>query len=125
MGIGSEASVQGDARMSLFSVHNASDGSFVIYLEEQDANLDLLEDVVGQVPLLALSRLAEHSRIDSLKSEQAARLLDKVRAQLPDICVKVDCLTEDEALALAEELIMSVKFARAVAGKSTKLELVK
>jgi hypothetical protein len=111
--------------MSLFSVHNASDGSFVIYLEEQDANLDLLEDVVGQVPLLALSRLAEHSRIDSLKSEQAARLLDKVRAQLPDVCVKVACFTEDEALALAEQLIMSVKFARAIAGKSTKLELVK
>ena len=111
--------------MSLFSVHNASDGSLAIYLEEQDANLDLLEDVFGQVPLLALSRLAEYSGIDSLKSIEAARLLDKVRAKLPDVCVKVACLTEDEALALAEQLIMSVKFARAVAGKSTKLELVK
>lgn len=111
--------------MNTFSVHNASDGTLVIYLEEQDANLDLLEDVVGQVPLLALSRLAEHSQIDSLKSEQAARLLDKVRAQLPDVCVKVASITEDEALALAEQLMMSVKFARAVAGKSTKLELVK
>ena len=111
--------------MSLFSVHNASDGTFVLYLEEQDANLNLLEDVVGQVPLLALSRLGEHSQIESLKSEQAARLLDKVRAQLPDVCVKVASITEDEALALAEQLIMSVKFARAVAGKTTKLELVK
>ncbi len=33
--------------------------------------------------------------------------------------------SEDEALALAEQLILSVKFARAVAGKPTKLELVK
>ena len=40
--------------MNLFSVHNASDGSVVLYLEEQDANLDLLEDVVAQVPLLGL-----------------------------------------------------------------------
>jgi hypothetical protein len=38
---------------NLFSCHNSLDGSFVLYLEEQDANLDLLEDVVGQVHLLA------------------------------------------------------------------------
>ena len=111
--------------MNLFSVHNATDGSVVLYLEEQDANLDLLEDVVAQVPLLALSRLAEHSGLDALKSEQAARLLDKVRAQLPDIAVKLASITEEEALALAEQLILAVKFARAVAGKPTKLELVK
>ncbi len=97
----------------------------VVYLEEQDANLDLLEDVVAQVPLLALSRLAEHSGLDALKSEQAARLLDKVRAQLPDLAVKVATMSEEEALALAEQLIMAVKFARAIAGKPTKLELVK
>ena len=97
----------------------------VVYLEEQDANLDLLEDVVAQVPLLALSRLAEHSGLDALKSEQAARLLDKVRGQLPDLAVKVATMSEEEALALAEQLIMAVKFARAIAGKPTKLELVK
>ena len=111
--------------MNLFSVHNASDGSLAIYLEEQEANLDLLEDVVAQVPLLALSRLAEHSGLDSLRSIESARLLDKVRAQLPDVCVKVASINEEEALALAEQLIMAVKFARAIAGKTTKLELVK
>jgi hypothetical protein len=111
--------------MSLFSVHNASDGSFVVYLEEQDANLDLLEDVVGQVPLLALSRLAEHSRLEVINDGEAARLLDKVRQQLPDVTVKVAQINEDEALALAEALIDSVKFARAIAGRPMKLELVK
>lgn len=111
--------------MSLFSVHNASDGSFVVYLEEQDANLDLLEDVVGQVPLLALSRLAEHSRLELINEPESARLLEKVRRQMPDISVKVAQITEGEALALAEALIDSVKFARAVAGRPMKLELVK
>jgi hypothetical protein len=111
--------------VSLFSVHNATDGSVVLYLEEQDANLDLLEDVVGQVPLLALSRLAEHSRLDALESNEATRLLDKVRSQLPDIAVKVSAMTEGEALELAEQLIMSVKFARAIAGRPMKLELIK
>ena len=111
--------------MSLFSVHNSATGAVVLYVEETEANLDLIEDVVAQVPLLALSRLAEHSGLDALKSQEAARLLDKVRAQLPDIAVKLACITEDEALALAEQLIMAVKFARAIAGKPTKLELVK
>jgi hypothetical protein len=37
----------------------------------------------------------------------------------------VASMTEDEALALAQQLIDAVKFARAIAGKTTKLELVK
>lgn len=111
--------------MSLFSVHNASDGSVVVYLEEQDANLDLLEDVVCQVPLLALSRLAEHSRLETINSEVATRLLDKVRSQLPDVTVRLASMSEDEAMALAEQLVLAVNFARAVAGKPLKLELVK
>jgi hypothetical protein len=80
---------------------------------------------VGQVPLLALSRLAEHSRLEVINEGEAARLLDKVRQQLPDVTVKVAQINEDEALALAEALIDSVKFARAIAGRPMKLELVK
>ena len=34
-------------------------------------------------------------------------------------------MTEGEALELAEQLIMSVKFARAIAGRPMKLELIK
>jgi DNA-directed RNA polymerase specialized sigma54-like protein len=110
---------------NLFSCHNSLDGSFVLYLEEQDANLDLLEDVVGQVPLLALSRLAAHSRYEVIDSPEATKLLDKIRGQLPDVALKIATMTEDEALALAEALIDSVKFARAIAGRPMKLELIK
>jgi len=47
--------------MSLFSVHTATDGAIAVYLEEADANLDLLEDIVEQVPLLNLARLRDFS----------------------------------------------------------------
>jgi hypothetical protein len=96
----------------LFSVHNASDGSIVLYLEETDANLDLLEDVLAQVPMFHLARLRDHSGIDSFKSESAASLLDKVRQQVPECVVKVAQMSEQEALALAKALVESVQFAR-------------
>jgi len=109
----------------LFSIHNASDGSIVLYLEEAEANLDLLEDVMAQVPMFHLARLRDHSGIDSLRSESAASLLDKVRQSVPECVVKVAQMSEEEALALAQALIDSVKFARAVAGRPVGLELVK
>ena len=110
---------------NLFSVHTASDGSFVLYLEEPDANLDLLEDVMAQVPMFHLARLRDHSGTDSLKSIEAARLLDKVRQQVPECVVKVAQMNEGEALALAKALVESVQFARAVAGRPAALELIK
>ena len=109
----------------LFSVHNASDGSIVLYLEETNANLDLLEDVVAQVPMFHLARLRDHSGTDALKSLEAARLLDKVRQSVPECVVKVAQMNEQEALALAKALVESVQFARAVAGRPAALELIK
>lgn len=109
----------------LFSVHNASDGSIVLYLEEANANLDLLEDVLAQVPMFHLARLRDHSGIDSLKSESAASLLDKVRQSVPECVVKIAQMSEQEALALAKALVESVQFARAVAGRPAGLELIK
>lgn len=111
--------------MSLFSVHNATDGSFHLYLEDSEANLDLIEDVVANVPMFYLAQIRDHSGIDSLKSIEAARMLDRVRAKTPPFVTCVAKMTEDEILVLAEALIMNVKFARAVAGKTTKLEIVK
>ena len=109
----------------LFSIHNASDGSIVLYLEEAEANLDLLEDVMAQVPMFHLARLRDHSGIDAIRSESAASLLDKVCQQVPECVVKVAQMSEEEALALAQALIDSVKFARAVAGRPAGLELIK
>jgi hypothetical protein len=44
---------------------------------------------------------------------------------MPTVVARLARLTEAEALTLAEQLIMVVKHSRAVAGKPTKLELVK
>jgi len=112
-------------REPLFSVHATGDGEFAIYLEERDANLDLLEDVVEQVNIIDLAGLKEFASVDALKDVDAARRLDKVRAGMPDVIVRIGKLTEAEALTLAEQLIMSVKETRAMQNKPVKLELVK
>ena len=112
-------------REPLFSVHSDAKGEFAIYLEERDANLDLLEDVVDQVNIIDLAGLKEFASVDALKDIDAARRLDRVRAGMPDVIVCIAKLTEAEALTLAEQLIMGVKAHCAMMNKPTKLELVK
>jgi hypothetical protein len=112
-------------REPLFSVHATGDGEFALYLEEQDANLDLLEDVTEQVNLIDLAGLKEFSSVDALKNPDAAARLDIVRADMPDVVAKICKMTEAEALTLAEQLIMIVKEYRAKNNKPVKLELVK
>jgi hypothetical protein len=110
-------------REPLFSVHAGADGEFSIYLEERDANLDLLEDVCDQVNLIDLAGLKEFASVDALKDVDAASRLDKVRAGMPDVIVRIAKLSEQEALTLAEQLIMIVKESRVQ--RPAKLELVK
>jgi hypothetical protein len=110
-------------REPLFSVHAGADGEFSIYLEERDANLDLLEDVCDQVNLIDLAGLKEFASVDALKDVDAASHLDKVRAGMPDVIVRIAKLSEQEALTLAEQLIMIVKESRVQ--RPAKLELVK
>lgn len=114
-----------DYREALFSVHATGDGAFVLYLEEQDANLDMLEDVVEQVNLIDLAGLKEFASVDALKNPDAAARLDIVRADMPQVAAKICKMTEAEALTLAEQLIMIVKEYRAQNKKPIKLELVK
>lgn len=111
-------------RDGLFSVHIKADGEFTIYLEEQDANLDLLEDVLDQVNIVDLAGLKEFGSVESLKNENGAGRLDAVRGAFPQLATRIANLTADEALDLAEKLIMGVKVAKTLQNK-TKLELVK
>ncbi len=111
-------------REPLFSVHAGINGEFALYLEEQDANLDMLEEVLDSVAIVDLAGLKEASSVPFLKSMDAAIHLDRVRAGMPAVVTKVAHLTEAEALTLAEQLIMTVKEAR-VLRQITKLELVK
>jgi hypothetical protein len=113
-------------RDPLFSVHNALNGDVVIYLEERDANCDLIEDVVTQVPMGSIQAINALSGID-LKSIESAQLMDKARSAVPDLAIKLASVSESEALTLAEQLITAVKYARAMRSQplTTKLELVK
>lgn len=113
-------------REPLFSVHQGSDGEFALYLEEQDANLDMLEDVLEQVNIIDLAGLKEFGSVDALKNPHAAGRHDAVRAGMPPVVALIAKMTEAEALTLAETLIMSVKESRALDQQTkTKLELVK
>ena len=100
-------------RDPLFSVHNSLNGDVVIYLEERDAALDLVEDVLAAVPMAHLESI-ESLLITDLKSSEAARMMDKARSAVPDLAIKLTSVSESEALTLAEQLITAVKFARAM-----------
>ena len=113
-------------RDPLFSVHNSLNGDLVIYLEERDAALDLVEDVLAAIPMGNLEAI-ESLLITDLKSSEAARMMDKARSAVPDLAIKLASISESEALTLAEQLITSVKYARAMRSQplTVKLELVK
>ena len=97
-----------------------------IYLEERDAALDLVEDVLAAVPMTHLKSI-ESLLITDLKSIESARLMDKARSAVPELAIKLASVSESEALTLAEQLITAVKYARAMRSQplTTKLELVK
>jgi hypothetical protein len=98
-------------RDPLFSIHNHSDGHISLYLEEQDAVKDLVQDVVGAYDLDDLD-LLRHSADRSVKSENYFDHLDNARDNLGENAPLVCSMTEQEALILAEDLIRAVKFAR-------------
>ena len=98
-------------RDPLFSIHNHSDGHIALYLEEQDAVKDLVQDVVGAYELDDLD-LLRHSADRSVKAENYFEHLDNARDNLGENAPLLCNMTEQEALILAEDLIRAVKFAR-------------
>jgi len=110
--------------MNLFSIHSAVDGSLVLYLEEPDANLDLLEDIVAQVPLFHIAQVRDHSHPKALADFGPSGMLDKVRQKVPTFVTRIAAMSEAEALALAQQIVEAVAFARAIDGRPAKLEIV-
>jgi hypothetical protein len=98
-------------RDPLFSVHTHSDGSIALYLEEQDAVKDLVQDVVSAYPLDDLD-LLRGAADKSVKAENYFEALDSARDNLTENAPLLCNLSEQEALILAEDLIRAVKFAR-------------
>lgn len=106
----------------LFSIHTTDDGSVAIYLEEQDAIKDLLEDIVGQTEILDLDELQATGR-ESYKTEGHFKRLDNARDAFDELAVKLAYLSREEALDLAADIIRAIKFYDVMREKGTYPEL--
>lgn len=98
-------------RDPLFSIHTHSDGRIALYLEEQDAVKDLVQDVVGAYELADLDEL-RGAADRSVKEDGYFEALDNARDNLSENAPLLCNMSEEEALILAEDLIRAVKFGR-------------
>lgn len=115
-------------RDSLFSVHTTDSGSVCLYLEEQEACIDVVEDVLDFNSLDDLDALKGASSA-SLKEDGVVEALDRARNNLPEMALKIAIMTEDEAFNLCQDIITSIKKRRLfnadeMASKVAKLRLV-
>lgn len=92
----------------LFSIHTTDSGSLALYLEEHDAILDLLEDVVGQTELSDLDELQAVVN-ESYKVEGHFEQLDVARSNFGEMAIKIAYMTREEALDLAGDIIRAFK----------------
>lgn len=106
----------------LFSIHTTDDGSLALYLEEQDAIVDMLEDVVGQTEISDLDELQAVCR-ESYKAEGHFESLDIARSNFQEMAVKIAYMTRDEALDLASDIIRAFKLYDALKERGTYPEL--
>lgn len=92
----------------LFSVHTLDSGAVCIYLEEQDACIDLVEKVLDFNEISDLDELQAANRA-SFKEDDFVRQLDQARSQLPEMALLLAVMTEDEAYDLCQDIITSIK----------------
>ena len=115
-------------RDPLFSVHTTDSGAVCLYLEEQEACVDLVEDVLNFNSIDNLDALKGASSA-SLKEDGVVEALDRARNDLPEMALKIAIMTEDEAFNLCQDIITSIKKRRLfnadeMASKVAKLRLV-
>lgn len=115
-------------RDPLFSVHTTDAGKVCLYLEEQDACLDVVEDVLNYNTMQDLDAL-KGVAFASLKEDGVVEALDKARENLPDMALKIAVMSEDEAYNLCQDILTSIKKrkifkADEMASKVARLRLV-
>lgn len=115
-------------RDPLFSVHTTDSGKVCLYLEEQDACIDVVEDVLNFNSMKDLDAL-KGVAFASLKEDGVVEALDRARADLPEMALKIAIMSEDEAFNLCQDIISSIKKRRIfnadeMASKVAKLRLV-
>jgi hypothetical protein len=108
-------------RRPLFSVHTNEEGRIALYLEEQDAVLDLLEEAgkeAGGDYIAALHRAAHINQVSKDSSNWLE--YDKLRQVLPPTVLLISYMSEMEALDLAQDIVRTI-----AARKIPRLEIVK
>jgi hypothetical protein len=109
-------------REHLFSVHG-NEGRLAIYLEEQDAVLDLIEETGKEVHPDYIADLTDYGRVESLKTEEGFDRYSKHRDKLDATALLIANMTQDEALTLAEQILITVRAMREPT--TPRLEIVK
>jgi len=103
----------------IFRIFISNDGSYHLYLEEQEACVDLIENISDEIELTDFAEIKKASKAD-LRDDFATMRLDNVRKNLPPMALKVAKLTERELLDLAQEIIQTVQDKNKI-----RLEIVK
>jgi hypothetical protein len=108
-------------RRPLFSVHNNDAGKIALYLEEQDAVLDLLEETGKEANGDYIAALHRAAHINNISNDDSNWLeYDKMRQLLPATVLLIASMTENEALDLAQDIVRNV-----AARRTPRLEIVK
>lgn len=109
-------------REPLFSVHG-NEGRLAIYLEERDAVLDLIEETGTEVDSDYIADLVQYGKIENLKTPEGFDRYAKHRDKLDATAILIASMDADEALTLAEQILIVVRAMRTP--DSPRLELVK
>jgi hypothetical protein len=109
-------------REPLFSVHG-NEGRLALYLEENDAVLDLIEETGKEVHADYIADLAVYGRVENLKTEEGFDTYSKHRDKLDPTVLLIAMMSEDEALTLAEQILITVRAMKEPA--APRLEIVK
>jgi hypothetical protein len=109
-------------REPLFSVHG-NEGRLAIYLEEQDAVVDLIEETGKEVHPDYIADLAVYGKIENLKTEEGFDRYSKHRDKLDPTVLLIANMSQDEALTLAEQILITVRAMKEPA--APRLEIVK
>jgi hypothetical protein len=109
-------------REPLFSVHG-NEGRLAIYLEEQDAVVDLIEETGKEVHPDYIADLAVYGKIENLKTEEGFDTYSKHRDKLDATVLLIANMSQDEALTLAEQILITVRAMKEPA--APRLEIVK
>jgi hypothetical protein len=109
-------------RKPLFSVHGNA-GRLAIYLEEQDAVLDLIEETGKEVHPDYIADLAVYGRVENIRTEEGFETYSKHRDKLDPTALLIANMSQDEALTLAEQILITVRAMKEPA--TPRLEIVK